>query len=96
MSERPAMYLHLVPDVPELKNIKVDKKKRRGYKKLDERMNIMPCTFIYDHPARVLSKGEREWYEDKYLPRAPGAEDMPFRSTAIPPAEYKADNDSED
>ena len=89
MSKQPT--LHLVPDDLELKNIKVDKVKRRAFTTLDANFNPIDCIGLA--PSKPLSKAEREWYEDKYLPRAPGAEDMPFRSTSRPPAERTVDKD---
>lgn len=90
--------LHVVPDVPELKNIKKDKVKRRGFKKLDEHMNIIPCTYIYDHPAKVLTPEERRWYENKYLPTVPGYEEKESTSegTFSPPDEYEVDKNIDD
>lgn len=92
MSQRP--ILHVITDVPELKNIKDDKVKRRAFKKLDCNFNSIDCISL--GPAKILSKEEREWFEDKYLPRAPGAEGMPFRGTFTPSAEYTVDKDSGD
>lgn len=66
MSERPAMYLHLVPDVPELKNIKKDKVKRRAFKTLDANFNPIDCIRL--PPSKPLTEERRKYLMDKIWP----------------------------
>lgn len=64
MSKRPT--LHVVPGVPELKNIKVDKVKRRAFKTLDKNFNPIDCIRLPE--SKPLSQEERRRLTDKLWP----------------------------
>ena len=64
MSKLPT--LHVVPDVPELKNIKKDKVKRRALKTLDKNFNPIDCIRLPE--SKPLSEEERRRLTDKLLP----------------------------
>lgn len=64
MSKRPT--LHVISDVPELKNIKKDKKTRRAFKTLDANFNPIDCIAL--PPSKPMSEKEREEFIEKYWP----------------------------
>lgn len=86
MNKRP--ILHVVPDVPELKKIKVDKVKRRAFKTLDKNFNPIDCIAL--PPSKPLSEEERRRLTDKLWPSSIEYETKEVTPTGTfnPPAMY--------